>query len=91
MAYQDNGFQNRPRPEPVDVSGLNITCSTCGQAITTLPFNPTVKEDGTYGKLFCQECNRQRMKDRGPRRSFGGGSNYGGGSSNYGVAPRNRF
>ena len=70
MAYQDN---DRPRRELIDISALGITCSECGNPIDKLPFEPTKKEDGTYGKLYCYECNKQRMRDRGPRRNFGGG------------------
>ena len=69
MAYQDN---NRPQRQMFDITALGIVCSECGVAITQLPFEPTQKEDGTYGKLFCYECNKKRMKDRGPRRDFGG-------------------
>lgn len=80
MAYQDN---DRPQRQMYDITALNITCSECGAAITQLPFEPTQKDDGTYGKLFCYECNKKRMKDRGPRRSFGGGGGgFGGGRQN---------
>lgn len=73
MAYQDN---NRPQRQMFDISSLGITCAECGAAITQLPFEPTKKEDGTFGKLFCYECNKKRMRDRGPRRGgFGGGNN----------------
>jgi len=44
----------------IDVSALNLTCTDCGTAITELPFQPTVKEDGTYGRIYCRECNRKR-------------------------------
>lgn len=74
MAYQDN--DNRPPRQMVDISSLGITCAECGAAITQLPFEPTKKEDGTFGKLYCFECNKARIKARGPRRfnnNFGGG------------------
>jgi hypothetical protein len=74
MAYQDN---NRPQKQLIDVTSLGITCSECGAAITKLPFEPTKKADGTFGQLFCYDCNKKRMRDRGPRRSgFGGGNRY---------------
>ncbi|TAK95537.1 hypothetical protein EPO05_03995 [Patescibacteria group bacterium] len=56
-----------------DVSALGLTCSECGTAINELPFQPTKREDGTYGNLYCYDCNKKRMRDRGPRRDFGGG------------------
>jgi len=71
MAYQDEG--QRPQRQMFDVSALGLVCSECGTAITELPFEPTKKEDGTYGRLYCYECNKQRMRNRGPRRDFGGG------------------
>ena len=81
MAYDNN---NRPQRQMYDVSSLNITCTECGNAITELPFQPTEKEDGTYGKLFCYECNKKRMRDRGPRRTFGGGGrDFGGRRDRY--------
>jgi len=49
-----------------DISGLGITCANCGAQINELPFEPTKKEDGTYGSLYCRECNRERMKNRRP-------------------------
>jgi hypothetical protein len=70
MAYQDD---NRPQRPMVDISAMGITCAECGTAINQLPFEPTKKEDGTYGRLYCYECNKQRMRNRGPRRDFGGG------------------
>ncbi len=90
MAYQDDGgnagfqggqrggFQggDRPRRQLVDVTALNITCAECGAPIESLPFQPTQREDGTYGKLFCYNCNKQRVRNRGPRPYSGGGSNY---------------
>jgi hypothetical protein len=71
MAYQDDN--NRPQRQMFNIADLNITCSECGAAITELPFQPTQREDGTYGRLFCFECNKTRMKSRGPRRDFNGG------------------
>lgn len=71
MAYQDEG--QRPQRQMFDISAMGITCAECGAAITELPFEPTKKEDGTYGRLYCYECNKKRMRDRGPRRGFGGG------------------
>jgi len=77
MAYQDNG--QRPQRQMFDITALNITCAECGAAITQLPFEPTLKDDGTYGKLYCYDCNKKRMADK-PRRSFGGGNGgFGGG------------
>ena len=83
MAYQDFNGAPRPQKQMFDVTSLNITCSECGAAIDKLPFEPTQKEDGTYGKLFCYECNKKRMRDRGPRRGFGGGG--------FGGQRRDRF
>ena len=71
MAYQDDG--QRPQRQMFDISALGITCSECGTAITELPFEPTKRDDGTFGNLYCFECNKKRRKDRGPRRDFGGG------------------
>ncbi len=76
MAYQDNA--TRPQREMVDVSSLGITCAECGTAIEKLPFEPTKKEDDTYGKLYCYECNKKRIQNR-PRRPFGNGGGFGGG------------
>ncbi len=56
-----------------DVSALNLSCTECGAAIKELPFEPTKREDGTYGRLYCYDCNKKR------RPSFrGGGGNRGG-------------
>ncbi|MEW5805573.1 MAG: hypothetical protein AB1721_02525 [Patescibacteria group bacterium] len=65
---------DRPR-QTYDVSGLNINCETCGAQITELPFEPTKRDDGTYGRLYCRECNAKRPKKRfnrdfGNRRRF---------------------
>lgn len=74
MAYNDNtnysnnnGFAPRPK---VNISALGITCTECGTPINELPFEPTKRDDGTYGRLFCYECNKRRNRDRGPRPSF---------------------
>ena len=61
----------RPQRQMYDVSALNLTCSECNAPIKELPFEPTQKQDGTYGKLFCYECNKKRrpmFRDRAPRR-----------------------
>ncbi len=76
------GFQSRL----VDVSSLNLTCANCGVAITELPFNPTKREDGTYGKLYCRDCNSKRPR----RQSFGGGGRGFGGDRG-GYQRNNRF
>jgi ribosomal protein L44E len=68
MAYQDD---NRPQRQMIDITDLNITCAECGKAITELPFKPTKRDDDTYGKLYCFDCNKKRRMDRGPRRNFG--------------------
>ncbi len=39
------------------------TCSQCGAEIKELPFQP----DGDR-PLFCRDCHKQKMNDRGPRR-----------------------
>lgn len=49
-----------------DVSSLGITCADCGVAIKELPFMPNKRQDGTYGRIFCRDCNRKR-------RPMGGG------------------
>ncbi len=59
-----------------DVSASGIKCAECGADITELPFEPTQKDDGTFGNLYCYECNKKRRRDRGPRRNFGGGNRY---------------
>jgi hypothetical protein len=55
-----NDFQNRGPRQMNDVSALNLTCTDCGTPITELPFQPSLKEDGTYGRIYCRECNRKR-------------------------------
>ena len=74
MAYQDNS--DRPQRQMFDISSMGITCEGCSAEIKELPFEPTKKEDGTYGKLYCYECNKKRMRDRGPRKDFGGGDRF---------------
>lgn len=61
-------FNRQPRPIQ-DVSALGLTCAECGVEIKELPFMPTKREDGTYGRLYCRECNRNR---RGFRPAGGG-------------------
>jgi len=75
MAYDNNNYTPKPK---IDISALGITCSECGTAINELPFEPTKRDDGTYGKLFCFECNKKRRRDFGPRRGGFGGGNRGG-------------
>ncbi|OGI17825.1 MAG: hypothetical protein A3J63_03445 [Candidatus Moranbacteria bacterium RIFCSPHIGHO2_02_FULL_40_12b] len=79
MAYQDDN--NRPPRQMFDISAMGITCTECGTAITELPFEPTKREDGTYGRLYCYECNKKRRESR-PKRNFGGGG-FGGGRNRY--------
>ncbi len=43
-----------------DVSALGLTCVECGAPIDKLPFQPTLKQDGTYGKIYCKDCNKKR-------------------------------
>lgn len=67
-------FQNAGGPRQMfDITALAITCAECGAAIDKLPFEPTKKEDGTYGRLYCFDCNKNRMRSRPPRGNFGGG------------------
>lgn len=74
MAYQNDG--SRPQRQMFDISGLGIVCAECGTAIKELPFQPTKKEDDTYGKLYCYDCNKNRKRSFGSdRRGFGGGRN----------------
>jgi hypothetical protein len=58
MAYQDN---NRFQRQMFDITSLGITCAECGAAITQLPFEPTKKEDGTFGKLYCYEQDNRSI------------------------------
>ncbi len=55
--------ENRPRPNLTDVSNLGIKCAKCDAVIDKLPFTPTKKEDGTFGSIYCYECNKERRKD----------------------------
>jgi len=43
-----------------DVSDLGITCSECNNSIKELPFVPNKRQDGTFGNLYCYECNKKR-------------------------------
>jgi len=38
------------------------SCSECGAEITELPFEPSGDRP-----LFCRDCHKQKMQDRGPR------------------------
>jgi len=67
-------YQNRPQRQMHNVSALGLKCAECGVEITELPFEPTQRDDGTYGRLYCQSCNRNRRKNFG-----GGGRGFGGG------------
>ncbi|PIU78007.1 MAG: hypothetical protein COS72_03745 [Candidatus Moranbacteria bacterium CG06_land_8_20_14_3_00_43_56] len=68
-------YQNRPQRQMHDVSALGLKCEECGAEIKELPFEPTKRDDGTYGRLYCQPCNRNRRKSfgGGDRGGFGGG------------------
>ena len=70
-------YQNRPQRQMNDVSSLGLKCEECGVDIKELPFEPTKRDDGTYGRIYCQECNRKRRKTSGGG-GFGGGG-FGGG------------
>lgn len=63
----NQGFQPR---QIHDVSSLNIKCANCGADVKELPFEPKLRDDNTYGKIYCQDCNRKRHRrfNRGPRR-----------------------
>lgn len=62
---------SRPqRPPMVNVADLNLTCAECGVAITELPFQPTKREDGTYGRLYCRACNAKRRSHFSHGNSF---------------------
>jgi hypothetical protein len=71
MDYQNSN--DRPQRQMFDVSSKGIKCEECKKSITELPFEPTEKEEGGYGRLYCYDCNKKRMRDRGPRGNFGGG------------------
>ena len=73
-------YQNRPQRQMNDVSALGLKCEECQVDIKELPFEPTKRDDGTYGRLYCQECNRKR------RKSFGGGNRGG-----FGGGRRDRY
>lgn len=60
-------YQNRAPRQMFDVSSLGLTCAQCNAAVTELPFQPTKKQDGTFGKIYCRDCNKQRMQNRPPR------------------------
>jgi len=48
----------------VDVTSMNLTCATCGTAITELPFTPALNADGTPARpVYCRE-----HKPRSPKR-----------------------
>ncbi|MDD5109838.1 MAG: hypothetical protein PHI63_01305 [Patescibacteria group bacterium] len=68
-------FGSRPPRQMYDVSALNIKCAECGTDVKELPFQPSTKEDGTYGKIYCRDCNRKR---RGSFRDSGFGGQGGG-------------
>lgn len=57
--------EQRPRPQLNDVSAMGITCAECGMKIDKLPFMPTKKADGTYGKIYCYDCNKKRKMGGG--------------------------
>ncbi len=52
--------QDRPKPQLMDISALGLKCSECGTPIDKLPFQPNQREDGSYGKLYCYDCNKKR-------------------------------
>jgi hypothetical protein len=67
-------YQNRPQRQMHDVAELGLKCTECGVDIKELPFQPTKRDDDTYGRIYCQECNRNRRKSfGGDRGGFGGG------------------
>jgi len=66
----DYNRDNRPKPTLADVSALGIKCAKCETAIDKLPFSPTKKEDGTYGTIYCYECNKGRPRKSNFRRNF---------------------
>lgn len=47
----------------VDVSSMNLSCATCGVAITELPFQPSADRP-----VYCRDCNRKRKANFGPSR-----------------------
>ena len=64
-------MNNRPKPQLNDVSALNLVCAECNTQIKELPFQPNQRQDGTYGRLYCYDCNKKR------RPSFRGGRDGG--------------
>ena len=66
-----DSMQNGSRPPLQDVSALKLTCAECGTSIDKLPFMPTQRQDGTYGKLFCYDCNKKRRPAFRGRGGFG--------------------
>lgn len=67
-------YQARPQRQMNDVSSLGLKCAECGVDITELPFEPTKRDDGTYGRLYCVNCHRSRRRSFGGNRGgFGGG------------------
>ncbi len=64
-------MENRPRAQLNDVSALGLKCSECGTPIEKLPFQPTQRQDGTFGKLFCYDCNKKRRPAFRSAGSFG--------------------
>lgn len=84
-------MQNRPQRQMHDVSSLNLTCSECSAAIKELPFAPTQRQDGTYGRLFCYDCNKKRKPSFGGGGGGRGGYGGGGGGGGYGGGGRGGF
>ncbi|MCK5084253.1 MAG: hypothetical protein KAQ64_01195 [Candidatus Pacebacteria bacterium] len=74
MDHQNSS--DRLQRQMFNISSKGITCEECKNPITELPFEPTERKDGGYGKLYCYECNKKRMKDRGLKENFGGGNRY---------------
>lgn len=64
----DQGF--RLRSQRFDVSKLGIKCAECDADIKELPFEPKLREEGGYGKIYCSDCMKKRYRrfNRGPRR-----------------------
>lgn len=55
----------------VDVTSLNLKCATCGTAITELPFQPAMNDDGTPQRpVYCREHKPRRKDFGGPRNRF---------------------
>ncbi|MDE2001123.1 MAG: hypothetical protein KGI60_00985 [Patescibacteria group bacterium] len=68
MDEMDPMQQSRPKTMLHDVSALHLKCSECGTPIDKLPFQPSQRQDGTYGNLYCYDCNKKRRPAF--RRSF---------------------